>query len=444
MQTLDLGSSGLVNRVEEKILNHLKEFGYDNTILLDMSSIDFIGVETLVYLTSFIAKRKSKNLETKIKYYSNEYIRNFLDSARFFEVIRDVAGIDIHDLVVDLPNFFEKTFLAVDTFNRRKFGISPEGRRWELTEKDNIDRLRDMGFYPLVSLPFNDDIEKSYTLKEEPKNWTEGKPLISIIQKKLPDTNIIGDKISKHIIYESITNSIRHPKSDKLVISCKSQGNFFTIVIWDNGESIVETLKKELESGKTIKTQEELAEDPHSCYCIAKKKILGRPTARDFSYYFSFEIPDLLTTEKGKEYKKEEWFILLSSLFPGITRDPEGLDYLGVLSEERKPLLSGRGLTYLINAAVRDFGGEVRIRTSNYFINIKKADKVYKTLPNFFFERFRNEYYVMDMKSKYEENGIKPNGRKIISSLFKATVHDFPKDVAFFHGNMITIHIPQK
>jgi hypothetical protein len=448
MQTL-VFEKGLVDRIEEQIIAHLKQYGENESLLLDMSSIDFIRVEAMVYLTSFIASRKSKNLETKIKYYGNEAIRTFLYNSRFFETIRDVANIDIRDLVVDLPDYFDKTFLAVDSFNRSKYVVTEDKYTRKLTDDERIDHLRDKGFYPLVSLPFADDTEKLFTLKEEPKNWTEGKPLVSIIQKSLPDKVVIGDKISKHIIYESITNSIRHPNSDKLVISCIrpiNQKSYYTLVIWDNGESIIDTLKNELRKGNEIKTEGESSDDPHSCYCIMKEKPSGRPSADNISYYFSNEVPTLQKPEEGKEYLKEEWFILLASFFPGITRDPKGIDYeeSKALGTEKRPALTGRGLTYLVNAAVRNFDGEVRVRTSNYFINIKKAEKDYKTLPDLFFKKFKNEYYVIDMKIKYDSEDIPPIDKTIINSLFRVKVQQRPEKEANFYGNMITIQIPQR
>ena len=445
MQTL-VFENGLVDNIENQIISYLQQYGEDEPLLLDMNSISFIRVEAMVYLTSFIANRKLKNLETKIKYYGNELIRDFLHNSRFFEVIKDVVDIDIHNLVIDLPDDFDRTYLAVDYFDKPKYAVTQEGYKRKLTEKEKIDSLREKGFYPLVSLPFTNDTEKSFILKEEPKNWTEGKPLVSIIQKNLPDKVIIGDKISKHIIYESITNSIRHPKSKKLVLSCIRQENYYTLVIWDNGESIIETLKKELVKGNSIKTDNESIDDPHSCYCIVKNKKSGPPKADNFNYYFSSEVPDLQKNEEGKEYLKEEWFVLLASFFPGITRDPKGIDYQEskALGTEQRPALTGRGLTYLVNAAVRNFGGEVRVRTSNYFINIKKAEKDYKTLPNLFFEKFKNEYYVIDMKSKYDSENITPINKKIINSLFKAKVQQLPEKEANFFGNMITIQIPQR
>ncbi len=441
--TLDLDSNGTVDKIESIIIKHSKEFGSESPLILDMSRIDFITVETLVFLTSFISKRKSANLITKLKYPENPKVRTFLYSSRFFHLIEEVAQINIKDLVIDLPGYFDKTYLSFDRFEKRRNFVEIGGQKRELTDEDYIEYLKKTGFYPLVSLPFEDDSQKSITLKEEPNNWTGGKPLISIIQKNLPEDVIIGDKISKHIIYESITNSIRHPKSTKLVVSCIASKGFYTLVIWDNGESIVDTLINALKNDKPIKIETSLIDDnPHSCYCIPNVEITGRPKVSDFDFRFSFEVPDLKNNEVGKEYIKQRRFILLAALFPGISRDPYGLDYEKIEHIER-PQLTGRGLTYLINTAVRSLGGEVRIRTGNYFINIKKAEKAYLTLPNLFFNEFKDKYYVIDMKEKYIAEGITPNGKTTISSLFKAKLKKLDEGVGDFYGNMITIHIPQ-
>lgn len=444
MLIIEFEPEGLVDKVEGKIILQLKERDKSQSLLLDMTSIQFIRVEALVYLISFISFRKKNNLETKIKYYSNDNIRTFLHHCRFFETVKDVAEIDIYDLVVDLPPDFNKKPLAIDYFIKSKYEFSSEGYSRPLSEEERVEHWSNSGFYPLVSLPFSTDSEKSYTLKKEPGNWTEGKLLISIIQRNLPDKLIIGDKISKHIIYESITNSIRHSESQKLVISCIKQKNYYTLVIWDDGESIIETLMNELKKGNPIKTENSV-DDIQSCYCIQKEKKPGRPDIDNFACYFSFEVPNLFEQDENKSYRKQEWFILLSSLFPGITRDPNRTDYpIKIFNQEDLPLLTGRGLTYLINAAVRNFGGEVRIRTSNFFINIKKVEDDFKTLPDLFFKKFKNEFYVIDYKKKYDLENITPHNKRIINSVFKAKIQEFSKEEATFHGNMITVHIPQR
>lgn len=438
--------SGLADRIEQSIIKDTASVNSREPLLLDLTGIQFIHIDALVYLISFITKRQIDGVKTKIRYYSNEGIRKILHNFRFFETIEDVANINIRDIAEDLPPHFEKTFLALDYFKKPKYEVSDDGSSRVLTDVERLEHLQNIGFYPLTSLPFSNNSEKSYTLKEEPKKWTEGKPIVSIIQRNLPDKTIIGDKISKNIIYESITNSIRHPESHKLVISCIKQENYYTLVIWDDGKSIIDTLLEELKKGNSIKADAS-DDDIHSCYCVRKgDKKPGIPKADDFQYFFSFDSPDLHEQSGNLKYKQENWFILLSSLFPGITRDPKGIDYQKneIFNQEEKPSITGRGLTYLTNTAVRVLGGEVRIRTNNCFLNIKRADKDYKTLPDIFFKKFKDEYYIIDYKEKYDLNNITPQNKKIINSLFRAKCIEFPKEHKSFYGNMITIQIPQK
>ena len=61
MSTL-IFENGLVDKVEEQIIAHLRQYGEDESLLLDMSSIDFIRVEAMVYLTSFIATAENRRI----------------------------------------------------------------------------------------------------------------------------------------------------------------------------------------------------------------------------------------------------------------------------------------------------------------------------------------------------------------------------------------------
>lgn len=446
MQTIEFGQCVLVNDIEKNIILNLNTIEEQKQILLDFSNTQFIRIEALMYLISYISSRKRSNYNTKIKYFSNEKMRKYFYVTRFFETLQDISGLTIYDIVEDLPPNFEETYFSKDFFNKKKYDFSSDTPR-EMTDIERLSHWERIGFYPLTSLPFSTDSEKSYTLKEEPKKWTEGKTIISIIQKNLSNNAIIGDKISRHIIYESITNSIRHPKSEKFVITSCKQEKYYTLILWDNGDSIVDTLLKELEDGNPIKLPES-NEDKHlhSCYCINKKKHPGRPVAEDFDYIFSYDVPDLEEKDAKYHYRKEKWFILLSSLFPGITRDPNGFDYekSNILSpENRSSQTGGRGLTYLINTAVRYLGGEVRIRTSNFFLNIKKAENAKKTLPPLFFNKFKDECYVIDYRDLYAKENITPENKKIISCLYQAKINTLSHETMKFYGNMITIHIPQ-
>jgi hypothetical protein len=172
----------------------------------------------------------------------------------------------------------------------------------------------------------------------------------------------------------------------------------FTIVVWDDGESLVNTLKKAIEDGVNVR-----ASSLDAVYCFKTKYVDTKGSV------YENEIKSDFTPAKGLE----EHEILISSLLPGITRDPSGKDHIIHKEIMEIPELStpGMGLFILINAAIDVFGGSVAFRTSRFFMNVKAPSD----------------------KEKREE-GIS----------YRAKVVEYSEKVPSFMGNMITIRLPIK
>jgi hypothetical protein len=438
-----------VKKLQEKILELKENINNIQDLVIDLEDASNIRIESIVALLSIITWRLKKenkierSFTTKVKYPKDKQVKSFLSRIRFFEVIRDISGVDVLDYLLDPDEHFDKSQFGHDYYNNdQEF------------QNERIAKLTSSGFHPLVSLSFSSEMEQAITLKEVPPKWKEGNDLVSKIQNELPSQIRIGDKVSKHIIYESITNAIRHPGSNKLVVCCIKEGfgddARYILVIWDNGDSIIKTLQTRLQGAESIKAISNLPEDIYSCFCKRKGDSLPkgrRPKdADDFDYFFSNEIPDLNESDIMKSYKKEPWYILLSSFFLGVTRDPHGDDYSKTsLKEVEKPTFGGRGLTYLLNEAVRSFGGEVRIRTDCFFMNIKQGEKDYKDLPKRFVLRFKDKFYIRKFKSIYDSvEVLKPDKREIIDCLYRFNVEEYNSPVSEFYGNMLTIQFPNK
>jgi hypothetical protein len=431
MESVKLTEYITVEDLEQELLNiYKKNDGLINQLEIDLLEATHIRVEALVYLFAFLLKRFQNSQTTYLVYPQNWNARNFIKTFRLFEVIYESTGMRPIDYVKRLPENFSQT----DYFEKNVL----------VSEKEKISYHEKKGYYPLTTLKFKTKDDKLFTLKEEPKKWTEGQPIISIIQKNLPKGVYVGDNISRNIVYESITNSIRHPRSDKLTVNCIKEDNQYIFTIWDNGEGILNTLKKELQSGNSIKDTTELDTDPHFCFCMEKEKgKSGKPKVENFNFFFSDEIPEI---NGVLDYKKEDWFILLASFFPGITRDPKGDDYKnGVLkgendNKQENTIALGRGLSYLLNTAVNIFGGEVRVRTGNYFVNIKKAVKKYGSMP----KMFKSKYPAYEVIEYNAINEIESTSKieKVIQAVYRVKIEK-KEYLPEFYGNMITVQIPQ-
>ena len=124
-----------------------------------------------------------------------------------------------------------------------------------------------------------------------------------------------------------------------------------------------------------------------------------------------------------KSFKGDKGKLLLSSFFPGVSRDPKGLvNWINSPDPEDRDELykhPGMGLTTLINAAVDLMGGQVSVRTSNYFLNIKTP-----TDPTPL-----NEYKKLSADNKYNQ-------------FYQAKITRLNPESNLFDGNMLTVRIP--
>jgi hypothetical protein len=198
--------------------------------------------------------------------------------------------------------------------------------------------------------------------------------------------------LARDVVFEAMANAVRHPEAKTIVrvshiekrndrpslegITGSAVGgarpfseqtvlSHITLCWWDDGKSIIDTLREPLSHGSSI-----------------------RSILPEVGSTFDFRITDKRGTivsqrkvELDVELNEaaEDELLLLAAVFPGVTRDPDAVAASPPLDSTHstvRPLNSpGMGLHYLMNAAIDLYGGTVSFRTKNYFLNIKKAKK---------------------------------------------------------------------
>ncbi len=183
--------------------------------------------------------------------------------------------------------------------------------------------------------------------------------------------------------------------------------NFLTIVYWDDGKSMLETLKGALFAGLPIHHQTGIT----ASYLAALDNY--DDTLRRATVFTSTDVPS--------EQASDQEF-LLATLFPGVTSDVRGRTIMidQNTEQENKALVKpGMGLHVLISTALDIFGGEVAFRSNRYFMNVSRLSKGQ-------WPYYRKRYNIKDE--------TKPD--------YRITVSEFPTRVPEFLGNMITIRLP--
>lgn len=137
-----------------------------------------------------------------------------------------------------------------------------------------------------------------------------------------------------------------------------------TIVFWDDGQSIVDTLREAISSGKSIRSIE--VPDLYADFEVLRWDRKGRE-----------KVPQILNSSYLPDLNTPEDLLLLAATFPGITRDVSGAGRERNAEPLSNPVLEspGMGLFVLLNTAIDVFGGTVFFRTKRFGMSVKKALK---------------------------------------------------------------------
>lgn len=395
-----------VGEVEKVMNSSFQKHPIAGLIRFDMTHVEYITAPCLIYLIATADNLISSGIEVRFHLPSSKIVRNIMRIWRFAVVMKEVTGKGFASMVrTEDLQYFGESHLSGDYYE--KFSNNDEGLA-ELMKKD---------FFSITSIPFEDDNEKSLAIDNQHRKWSE-EIIKSILKRHLVKYD--GDNeniIPNRIIYECMTNAFRHSDAVKLITGAyfDKQGKVLTITYWDNGDSIVETLKRALEENKVarnkIKDEEEEYDDNIHFTLFVKSENMEDEKIK--KYYHS----DVDPTENNSNGE-----ILLAATSPGVSRDPFGkIKYQGNphLFETEKFNKPGMGLTTLLNAAIDLLGGSVVIRTGNYFVNFKKPNN----------SVFQN--YIESNELKHE-------------TLYQAKIAKYNNNMPNFKGNMITIRLPLK
>jgi len=356
-------------------------------LVFDFSDSVFIEIATLQLVTSHVRRRHSLGHITKLRLPSGDkglYARHFLRRWKYAEIFSEIFG---------KKNPF-RTF--VDTADHKYFSGSPTGGdpgdpyagavvRHEDRYGERAYRIETYRFFGFKTWLLSQDVDKRRFVEEEKKRWRNADPLIiETLNRRLKTPPAARSSTTEHssvnneklvvgrIVFQAITNALRHPRASVLQASShmaerlasepetttKKTDTFFTLVYWDDGESMYATLRKALTSNLPINHPTSLK----ATYLLDSSKYSD--SNRQPQVVSSSEIPTSQSSDKE---------LLISTIFPGVTCDVKDSERLASVGfEEDDPILAvpGHGLFVLVQTAVELFGGSVAFRTGNFFMNI--------------------------------------------------------------------------
>ena len=470
----DTSTIGKVEATFDEFFNATGGKDEFKTLIISFALVEWLDISALVFMISAVYKRHIEGKLTLFRLPKNDgrlgtKILIYLHTWRFFEVLRDITGKTMREYMVNPESFNliisftpvtnrdgtttestnetpEYMNLAADYF--RKFYRDDEGLKTLHFDKD---------FFPLISRPFRTKPEQFQTLTDTLSAWDKDSLIVSILEKHINNSRMelakekdvettdrisIQNKLASDVIKESLTNAIRHPDANLLVTSSffDSKGKHFTIVIWDNGKSLVESLKSGLKEFGKIRNESSLygvAGLNPSYLLIDDETNASTLTEEDIDsrLHFSHTLP---------RPADADWKFLLASFYPGVTSQPvvrkSGKRIAATQLELNFGEKIGMGLTVLLDSIIKVFDGTVTVRIDNQMISIKRIQQQYLDA---IYRKKKNQIFLQPLADRYERHGI--DKRKLTKTTYTFQVKIVRKVKApLFCGNMLTLRIPLK
>jgi hypothetical protein len=424
----------LADDVEHNLVRFHQKVKDIGPLLFDFSDAEYIDIAALINCIAESRRRiEQKRAPAYYAYPQNKRVRDFLKVWRFAEAFQGATQqpFSMYVLKEDVQFLTEEP----TSYSGRGDGINALEFNPDWSGQTNNRR----NFFEFITFSGgNQPISPEGPFLSAPRlagrQWSEPS-VLEILSKHLGGDSPKAD-IARVIIYEAISNSIRHPSASVIQIVSKFERgessderhtakkkpiagilgadtdnppSSLRICVWDDGDSIPNTLTKAIEEGLSIQA-------------------FRLPTFMSDKIFVELRSPDGKKSTRiidqsedlSRANANDEWLLLLASLFPGVSRDtskivPAVQPYDEGSSQMAQPfqqfLLSapGMGLYALTRTVLDQFQGSLFLRSSRHRLLIELAHDAYRT--------------------KYQVR-------------YKCKITRYPDFLPAFRGNLLTVQLP--
>ncbi|MBE2319078.1 hypothetical protein DVA67_024095 [Solirubrobacter sp. CPCC 204708] len=230
-----------------------------------------------------------------------------------------------------------------------------------------IDELERDAFFGLTAYRLYERGALTRMIRSEWERWRH--PLVARLVR--PVTADIARDVARVLVHELLANVIQHPDATMAVVGTSVDSSpagelRLVIAVWDDGDSVVDTLSKIPVDQLRATDADDWAAD------ITDEFIVD---ARGWTPAATY-IPANWVPPAGAQGGD----LLLSALLPGISRKHVSDDFPQVDRPEPVAWESRRGfgLHALYRSAINAFGGTVSVRTSDFWLRLSAGEKAFQ------------------------------------------------------------------
>lgn len=363
---------GSIQRIFSANRNNLKR--YDVMLTVDLENVVYIEIASQVFLIVFLEKRFREGKETQLNLPKSKRVRDMLRIWRFQSAVSEIVGCSLYNLTA-VPS---KRYFGEET------NVSNAASK-DINKVEFLDSVQLSNTLTITTFRRNIDYGIALSVSDM---WKQ-KNIYNLFSRLFKASN---NKFARNIVYEAIVNAVRHPGASKVMVAgslqmsvtkkgssahsttekdAKSNTGFLTLVIWDNGESIIDTLQNGLGTCTHLRTwHSEIFKSLFAVELNRSDKVVSKSIIES-SFNPTLDTPSYL--------------LLASAFLPGVSSNPDkesvyfypenDIDDEEVSEKIALKNKPGMGLYLLIDTAIHVFGGTVLARTKGFYINIKKGKK---------------------------------------------------------------------
>ena len=323
------------------------------TLLFDLSEVNFVDPTTLLYLTALLSSLSKRGTTISLELPRSKRVRDLMRRYRFGQALQELLDPPALGLLTE-----QSTAYTAEPAIYYQPGHLPAGKA-----RSEERARRRLAAITVTRQPTPD------TAIAGMKEWMSD-DVAALLAAHLGES---ADLIGPGIVFEALANAVEHPNASGVVsngfVDERARGGkgLLTIAVWDDGESIVSTLRAALLAKRKLRstTAKKALEPYNDWYAIFEGESLDGPKSLKRKLFSDFT-PDLDSTDPE---------LLFAAALPGISCDP-ARKFAVAPSKLRKPNfnLPGMGLYILTSLAIDSFvGGEVLLRTGPVSANFRRA-----------------------------------------------------------------------
>ncbi|CAN5202754.1 hypothetical protein BH11ACT5_BH11ACT5_07800 [soil metagenome] len=353
----------------------------DDELTIDLTNVKFIEHETMVLIFALVCDWKTRKKAVYLDLPTSTRVLNYLRAWQFPAAIENALNLRFAEVLTEdsqiryeqlkkLPNDYEQVV------------VSPDGGRASLVH---------ISFFELQALQISravfdleDVVRRAATLAKD--KWLDAH-VLGILDNYLAQKNY-GDRVATNVVYEAVRNSALHPKATLAYASSQIRREdlgkgadgkqrwgdpiWIEVSIWDDGESILDTLKLALGDNQPITSSSYGLDDETFVVEVHDE---GGP-----SRSFLRTVGDL--------HSDSDIAIMASAFMLGVSSQPHRSPDetyseshpSGTDLKTRVRGLPGAGLYVLRTTVIDDFKGSIQYLTGRHRLSISGTPEVGKYL----------------------------------------------------------------